>query len=253
MRLRIIGSGMALAFGLALSVVTTAPQTASAQVRGGPTPSAPGAEVYFINIKNGQKLPRKFTIQFGLKNMGLAAAGSDRENSGHHHLLIDSELPKLDEPIPSDFNHLHFGAGQSEEEITLPVGEHTLQLLFGDRNHVPHTTPVMSEKIKITVIDTLPAASASAPAEVTPAKAAPVAPAQKPSQQEQQQQKQQQLQQQRLRQERQRAQRAVVVPGKPQGRGVWCARKFGSDICGYSSYEQCMVGVSGEGGFCIQK
>jgi hypothetical protein len=107
------------------------------------------------------------------------------------------------------------------------------------------------------VIDTLPAASASAPTEVTPAKAAPVTPAEKPSQQQLQQQKQQQLQQQRLQQERQRAQRAgvagVIAGGKPGLRATWCARKFGSDICGYSSFEQCMAGLSGEGGFCIQK
>ncbi|MGE3144263.1 MAG: DUF4399 domain-containing protein [Pseudorhodoplanes sp.] len=253
--LRIIGSGLALAFGLALSVATAGAQTAPG--KGGPTPSAAGAEVYFINIKDGQKLPRKFTVQFGLRNMGLAPAGSDRANSGHHHLLIDTALPKLDEPIPSDFNHLHFGAGQSEEEITLPVGEHTLQLLFGDRNHVPHAQPVVSEKIRITVIDSLPAAHAAAPVEPAPAKVAPVQPAEKPTPQQLRQQKRQQLQQQKQQQQRQRAQSAgaaaVVGRAKVGGRGNWCARKFGTDVCGYTSFEQCMAGVSGESGFCIQK
>lgn len=258
MRFRIIGSGIALAFGLALSVLAAGAQTASAQGKGGPTPAAAGAEVYFINIRDGQKLPRKFTVQFGLRNMGLAPAGSDRENSGHHHLLIDTELPRLDEPIPSDFNNLHFGAGQSEEEITLPVGEHTLQLVFGDKNHVPHTQPVISEKIRITVIDSLPAAHASAPAETTPAKVAPVQPAEKPTPQ---QLRQQQLQQQKLLQQKQQQQRArsagaagAVAAGAKVGvRTTWCARKFGSDHCGFTSFQQCMASVSGEGGFCIQK
>ena len=81
----------------------------------------------------------KLKLYFGLRNMGIAPAGSDRENSGHHHLLIDTQLPPLDKPIPNDFNHLHFGAGQTEAEITLKPGEHTLQLLMGDKDHIPHS------------------------------------------------------------------------------------------------------------------
>jgi hypothetical protein len=118
---------------------------------GGPTPSGPGAEVYFVDLKDGATVPAKVTLYFGLRNMGVAPAGSDRENSGHHHLLIDTDLPPLNEPIPSDFNHLHFGAGQTEAEITLKPGEHTLQLLMGDKSHVPHTPPVMSQRIKVRV------------------------------------------------------------------------------------------------------
>src|SRR5262249_3727570 len=100
---------------------------------GGPTPSAPGVEFYSIDLKDGMTVPPKLKIYFGLGNMGVAPAGSDRENSGHHHLLIDTELPPLDQPIPNDFNHLHFGAGQTETEITLKPGTHTLQLLMGDK------------------------------------------------------------------------------------------------------------------------
>ena len=120
---------------------------------GGPTPSPPGAEVYFSDLKDGATVPTKSTIHFGLRNMGVAPAGSDRENSGHHHLLVDTELPPLDQPIPSDFNHLHFGGGQTEAEITLKPGEHTLQLLMGDKDHIPHTPPVMSSPIKVRVVD----------------------------------------------------------------------------------------------------
>src|SRR6266853_108389 len=121
------------------------------QRTGGPTPPGPGAEVYFIDLKDGTTVPAKLKIYFGLRNMGVAPAGSDRENSGHHHLLIDTEVPPLDQPIPNDFNHLHFGAGQTETEVTLRPGQHTLQLLMGDKDHVPHTPPVMSARIRVNV------------------------------------------------------------------------------------------------------
>jgi hypothetical protein len=130
---------------------------------GGPNPSAPGAAVYFVGIKDGQAVPTTFTVNFGLKGMGVAPAGSDKANSGHHHLLIDTELPPLDQPIPSDFNHLHFGAGQTEAEVTLPEGEHTLQLVLGDKDHIPNTIPLISERIKVRVVaaSQVPAASST--------------------------------------------------------------------------------------------
>ncbi len=96
------------------------------------------------------------TIRFGLRDMGVAPAGLERANSGHHHLLIDTELPPLDKPIPNDFNHLHFGAGQTEAEVTLKPGPHTLQLLFGDKDHVPHNPPVMSPRIQVVVAEPSP-------------------------------------------------------------------------------------------------
>jgi len=120
---------------------------------GGPTRSAPDAVVYFIDVKPGDTLQPKTIIRFGLRNMGVSAAGTDRKNSGHHHLLIDTGLPPLDKPIPNDANHLHFGGGQTEAEVTLAPGEHTLQLLLADKDHIPHTPPVMSEKIRVTVVD----------------------------------------------------------------------------------------------------
>jgi hypothetical protein len=134
---------------------------AYSQASGGPTPSPPGAAVYFLELKNGETIPPKATIHFGLRGMGVAPAGSDRENSGHHHLLIDTELPPLDQPIPNDFNHLHFGAGQTEAEVNLPPGDHTLQLLLGDKNHVPHSPPLMSERIRVHVAE--PGAGVAAP------------------------------------------------------------------------------------------
>jgi hypothetical protein len=134
---------------------------------GGPSPSASGAVVYFVDLKDGQTVPTKFTVHFGLKGMGVAPAGSDKENSGHHHLLIDTELPPLDQPIPNDFNHLHFGAGQTEADVTLTPGDHTLQLLLGDKNHVPNTPPLMSERIHVHVVEGA-TPSAAAPAMTMP-------------------------------------------------------------------------------------
>jgi hypothetical protein len=134
-----------------LSIGALACGAALAQRTGGPTRSGPGAEVYFVDLNDGATVPAKVKLYFGLRNMGVAPAGSDRENSGHHHLLIDADLPSLDQPIPNDFNHLHFGAGQTETEITLKPGEHTLQLLVGDKDHIPHTPPVMSARIKVRV------------------------------------------------------------------------------------------------------
>lgn len=136
-----------------LLVCVAACGAAHGQAKGGPTPSPAGAAVYFIDIKNGDTLPSKATIHFGLRGMGVAPAGSDRENSGHHHLLIDTEVPPLDQPIPNDFNHLHFGAGQTEAEVNLQPGEHTLQLLLGDKGHIPHSPPVMSDPIRIRVVE----------------------------------------------------------------------------------------------------
>ena len=93
----------------------------------------------------------RFRVWFGLRNMGIAPAGIEKPNTGHHHLIVDAELPPLDEEIPNDPNHLHFGAGQSEAMVELPAGVHTLQLLFADKDHVPHDPPLFSEKRTVTV------------------------------------------------------------------------------------------------------
>ncbi|WP_232448012.1 DUF4399 domain-containing protein [Burkholderia ubonensis] len=118
----------------------------------GRTPSPPGAEAYIIWPSDGATITGgKFWVRMGLRNMGICPKGIERPNVGHHHLLIDADLPPLDQPIPSDRNHLHYGAGQTEARIELPPGKHTLQLLMGDHDHVPHDPPVYSKKITITV------------------------------------------------------------------------------------------------------
>ena len=141
-----------IAMVLQLLVVLGNHAVAQDQRKGGPTPSPAGAEVYFVNLKDGATVTSKFFVIFGLDRMGVAPAGADRKDSGHHHLLIDTDLPPLDQPIPSDFNHLHFGAGQTEANVTLRPGDHTLQLLLADKDHIPHSPPVMSPRIKIHVV-----------------------------------------------------------------------------------------------------
>lgn len=110
------------------------------------------AEVYFVTPSDGDTVQSPFTVVFGLRNMGVAPAGVEKEGTGHHHLLIDTDVPSdLSQPLPATDNVKHFGGGQTETEISLEPGTHTLQLLLGNYAHVPHSEPVMSEKITITV------------------------------------------------------------------------------------------------------
>ena len=113
-----------------------------------------GAHAYIIWPRDGAVIPGgKFWLRMGLSGAGIAPAGIDRPNTGHHHVIIDSDLPPAGEPIPNDKKHLHFGAGQTEAKITLPLGKHTLRLLFADAAHVPHNPPVYSEAINVTVTE----------------------------------------------------------------------------------------------------
>ena len=139
MRAAILAAGFMLVAGTALA---------------GETPAPAGAEVYFISPQDGATVSSPVTVRFGLKGMGVAPAGDEKANTGHHHLLIDTETPSgaaLNEPVPSDDHHKHFGGGQTETTVELAPGTHTLQLLLGDWSHIPHNPPVMSQKITITV------------------------------------------------------------------------------------------------------
>jgi Domain of unknown function (DUF4399) len=116
------------------------------------TPSPAGAEAYIISPKDGAKVSSPFVVQFGLKGMGVAPAGVKFDNTGHHHLLIDTDAPAdLNAALPSSDKVVHFGKGQTETTLTLAPGKHTLQLLLGDNGHVPHNPPVISKKITVTV------------------------------------------------------------------------------------------------------
>lgn len=116
------------------------------------TPAPDGAELYIITPTDGATLESPVTVRFGLRGMGVAPAGVPTPATGHHHLLVDTALPAdLSQPIPADDHHRHFGGGQTEVTLDLPPGTHTLQLLLGDQNHVPHDPPVASPLVTITV------------------------------------------------------------------------------------------------------
>jgi hypothetical protein len=119
----------------------------------GETPAPEGARAYIITPEDGATIANPVTIRFGLEGMGVAPAGVENENTGHHHLLInvDPETIDRDAPLPADDQHRHFGGGQTEVTVDLPAGTHTLRLLLGDQNHIPHDPPVMSEPITVTV------------------------------------------------------------------------------------------------------
>jgi hypothetical protein len=146
------------AFGAAVcsAVLLAAPLWA-----GGETAGNPEAQVYIVNLADGAEVSSPVRVVFGLSGMGVAPAGTEKENTGHHHLLIDR--PPLGQGedgedefsygIPSDENHLHFGGGQTETTVELAPGPHTLQLVMGDLGHVPHSTPIVSDVITITVTE----------------------------------------------------------------------------------------------------
>jgi hypothetical protein len=115
------------------------------------SPAPKDAELYFISPQDGATVKSPVTVRFGLRGMGVAPAGVAIENTGHHHLLIDAELPPRNLPVPADANHVHFGKGQTEASVTLAPGRHRLQLLLGDHLHIPHDPPVASKPITITV------------------------------------------------------------------------------------------------------
>jgi hypothetical protein len=114
-------------------------------------PSAPGAKVYFIEPKDGAEVKSPFKVVFGLSGMGVAPAGTQFENAGHHHLLIDEPQVDLVAPLPVTDNIKHFGKGQTETMLELKPGKHTLQLLFADWKHQAHNPALMSEKVTVTV------------------------------------------------------------------------------------------------------
>jgi Domain of unknown function (DUF4399) len=135
----------AVAF-LALSPVVSMPAVA------GETPSPPGARVWIIWPKDGEIITGgKLWVRMGAKGIGIAPAGVIKKKTGHQHLIIDRPLPPFDEDIPADKNHLHFGGGQTEARIELPPGKHTLQLLLGDFDHIPHDPPLYSQRITVIV------------------------------------------------------------------------------------------------------
>jgi len=115
------------------------------------TASPEGASVFFISPADGDTVASPVSIEFGIEGMSVVKAGDKQPHSGHHHLLVDTDLPDFGLPIPADEHHIHFGDGSTSTEITLEPGTHTLRMLLGDHLHIPHDSPIMSDPITITV------------------------------------------------------------------------------------------------------
>ncbi len=136
---------------LFIGILTSLIMTTSSIAQLERSPSPEGTELYIVSPQNGDTISGPITVVFGLKGMGVAPAGTEIENTGHHHLLINTAIPELGLPVPADDQHKHFGKGQTETTIELAPGKHTLQLLLGNHLHVPHDPVVASEVIEITV------------------------------------------------------------------------------------------------------
>ncbi|MCH8466917.1 MAG: DUF4399 domain-containing protein [Roseinatronobacter sp.] len=140
----------ALVFGAGSAGADTHSHSADDSAR---TAAPEGAMVYFIGLEDGATVTNPVTLHFGARGIGIAPAGVDWPNTGHHHLLInvDPAEVEMEFGLPADDQHRHFGGGQTEVTLDLPVGTHNLFLLMGDHNHVPHDPPIMSEVISVTV------------------------------------------------------------------------------------------------------
>jgi Domain of unknown function (DUF4399) len=115
------------------------------------SPAPTGAKVYFLEPKDGAEISGPVVIKMGLAGMGVAPAGVEKKDTGHHHILVNQKVADPMAPLPADDKHRHFGNGQTETTLTLPPGKHTLQLVLGDHNHIPHNPIVASDVITITV------------------------------------------------------------------------------------------------------
>lgn len=118
---------------------------------GGETDQTSKARVFFVEPKDGATVKKPIKVVFGIEGMDIAPAGTDKPNSGHHHLLINVSLEDYASPIPADDNHVHFGKGQTETVLELEPGKHSLQLILGDKNHIPHNPAIESDVTTITV------------------------------------------------------------------------------------------------------
>ena len=123
------------------AAVLTMPRTASVE----------GTSVFFVTPRDGDSVSNPVILNFAVSGMAVTTSGDNAPMTGHHHVIIDADLPAMDLPIPADANHVHFGDGSSTTELTLEQGEHTLQLVFADYLHIPHDPPVYSDSITITV------------------------------------------------------------------------------------------------------
>jgi len=117
-----------------------------------PRQKAPdGTAVTFVGIKDGDTVSSPVKVGFAVTGAKVAPAGTTDPGTGHFHLLIDTDLPPQDAPLPASDKVKHYGKGQTEDSVTLAPGPHTLQIEFADGSHVPFDPPVLSDKISVTV------------------------------------------------------------------------------------------------------
>lgn len=155
-KLALLAIFAAIPLALAQNPTSAPASTENKAAAGAPerTPSPANAQAYIISPLDGATVKSPVIVRFGLEGMGVAPAGVKFENTGHHHLLIDTDAPAdPSQPLPASDKIVHFGKGQTEASVTLTQGKHTLQLLLGDQNHIPHNPPVMSKKITINVVN----------------------------------------------------------------------------------------------------
>jgi len=151
MKLRCSNTVTAVLSSLCLSMAVV---PAAIGAEGGPTVRPEQANLYIQGLHHGEQVTSPVRVRFGLSGMGVAPAGIEAANTGHHHLLIDVDsLPDLSQPLPATDHVKHFGKGQTEVQIELSPGQHTLQLVLGDYLHRPHSQPLMSKPITITVVE----------------------------------------------------------------------------------------------------
>jgi hypothetical protein len=130
----------------------SAPAEAPAPAAMPRNPAPAGASVAILEPADGATVSSPVKVVLDIQGMTLAPAGDPTPDSGHHHLLVDTGLPAdLGQPLPKDEQHIHLGQAQTETELNLGPGTHTLQAVLGDLNHVPHDPPVVSAPITITV------------------------------------------------------------------------------------------------------
>ena len=138
---------------VAITTILASAPLAPVWADGHRTAAPDGAQVYIVSPADGSTVSGPVTVVFGLAGMGVAPAGVEKENTGHHHLLIgvDPSTVDMENALPADDQHVHFGGGQTQATVELAPGEHTLVLLLGDQNHIPHDPPIVSDPVTITV------------------------------------------------------------------------------------------------------
>lgn len=121
----------------------------SAAIAQSARPATP--EVYFRAPADGAVVSTSFAVAFGLRNFGVAPAGTNFPNTGHFHILINVEPPAPGVVIPADSLHRHFGGGQIETTLTLAPGSYTLRLVVADHEHKVIGPALSSQPIRVTV------------------------------------------------------------------------------------------------------